>query len=253
MKRFCSFFLGILTGSILFCGTAAYAAGIAAEPGTNTFYVDGEKVDVTAYTIFGHNYLKLRDVGQAVGFNVYWDAAAGTVQVERGQPYTGMPPAAGTAPESGKEISCPDGTRYEIRDESRRTAGLFSGSPGDLPEPQCDWSRFPAITVEPETRHFANADEDILFVKNIRETQRMIGTLYNLIGTNEETWNSGQPLAAVDTGIDSEAGVQSFWPWRESELVRLFESRPLSRYTVEAWDCYSNGVFQYTRYLVRSL
>ena len=36
--------------------------------------------------------MKLRDVGQAVGFNVYWDG--GAVQVESDKPYTGEGPEA---------------------------------------------------------------------------------------------------------------------------------------------------------------
>lgn len=27
-----------------------------------------------AYTINGNNYVKLRDIGEKVGFNVYWDS-----------------------------------------------------------------------------------------------------------------------------------------------------------------------------------
>ena len=42
-----------------------------------------------AYGIAGHNYVKLRDIGKAVGFNVFWDADSGCVQIETGAPYTG--------------------------------------------------------------------------------------------------------------------------------------------------------------------
>ena len=38
-------------------------------------YVDGEEVRLEAYTIGGSNYVKLRDIGRLVGFNVYWDGA----------------------------------------------------------------------------------------------------------------------------------------------------------------------------------
>ena len=41
--------------------TAAYAAEIAV-PNTSTVMVNGESVDVTAYTISGYNYFKLRDM-----------------------------------------------------------------------------------------------------------------------------------------------------------------------------------------------
>ena len=46
---------------------------------------------MTAYVIGGHNYVKLRDIGEAVGFNIYWDGS--TVQIKSDQPYTGEAPA----------------------------------------------------------------------------------------------------------------------------------------------------------------
>ena len=76
-------------GAALCGGTAAYAAGVMAERSTNTIYVDGEEVELEAYLINGSNYVMLRDVGQAVGFNVYWD---GSVQIESDKPYTGEAP-----------------------------------------------------------------------------------------------------------------------------------------------------------------
>ena len=51
---------------------------------------------------------------------------------------------------------------------------------------------------------------------------------------------------------DLEPYTEAFWPWRASELKDLVHSRPNSRYYVEAWDYYLNGVFQYTRYCVVS-
>lgn len=51
----------------------AVAAGITAQPAWSPIYVDGRQVEMTAYNIAGSNYVKLRDIGKAVGFNVYWD------------------------------------------------------------------------------------------------------------------------------------------------------------------------------------
>ena len=42
-----------------------------AEQSTNRFLVDEQEVQLTAYAINGNNCLKLRDIGEAVGFNVY--------------------------------------------------------------------------------------------------------------------------------------------------------------------------------------
>ena len=83
------FALGILCGAMLFSGVTAAATGITAEPTWQTIYVDGEQVSMIAYNIAGSNYVKLRDIGQQVGFNVYW---ADGVQIDTGAPYTGVAP-----------------------------------------------------------------------------------------------------------------------------------------------------------------
>lgn len=87
-----TFAVGVFAGMAL-CGPAAQAANsLTATPSTQPIYVDGQRASLTAYQIGGNNYVKLRDVGQAVGFNVYWDG--GAVQVESDQPYTGTDPEA---------------------------------------------------------------------------------------------------------------------------------------------------------------
>ena len=87
------FALGILCGAMLFSGATAVAAGITAEPSWQNIYVDGEQVFMTAYNIAGNNYVKLRDIGQQVGFNVYW---ADGVQIDTDAPYTGKAPVQET-------------------------------------------------------------------------------------------------------------------------------------------------------------
>ena len=59
---------------------------------TNRILVDGQEVRLTAYNINGNNYVMLRDVGRAVGFEVYWDADTKCVQIESDKPYTGEAP-----------------------------------------------------------------------------------------------------------------------------------------------------------------
>jgi len=85
----------ILLGMVL-AGPVAQAAEsfLKAVPSTHSFYVDGQQVQMTAYNIQGNNYVKLRDIGQAVGFNVYW---ADGVRVESNTPYTGEAPTKPTA------------------------------------------------------------------------------------------------------------------------------------------------------------
>ena len=78
---------GMAIGASLVGGAAA---GIVAEPTWQNIYVDGQQVSMTAYNIAGNNYVKLRDIGQQVGFNVYW---ADGVQIDTDAPYTGVAPA----------------------------------------------------------------------------------------------------------------------------------------------------------------
>lgn len=96
--------VGFLLGALLFGGGTAYAAGIIAERSASQVFIDGQLVTLEAYNIEGHNYVKLRDIGKAVGINVYWN---GAVQIDTHAPYTGEAPT-GTGTET---ISTPaDGT-----------------------------------------------------------------------------------------------------------------------------------------------
>lgn len=80
---------GIAIGAVLFGGGTAFAAGLLAEPSTQTFYLGSQQIELEAYAINGHNYVKLRDVGQAVDFNVAYDPARNAAIIEPDKPYTG--------------------------------------------------------------------------------------------------------------------------------------------------------------------
>ena len=82
MKRG-SFAAGFLT-CLLLAGvtTTAYAAGIMAERSHHRIVVDGKEVQMEAYVINGNNYVKLRDIGEQVGFNVCWDSEAPVTSAE---------------------------------------------------------------------------------------------------------------------------------------------------------------------------
>ena len=58
------------------------------NPTNSPVYVDGVLTDFTAYNIGGNNYFKLRDLGQALGFNVTWDDATRTVSILTDQDYS---------------------------------------------------------------------------------------------------------------------------------------------------------------------
>ena len=288
-KRSMSFAAGLLVGAVIFGGTTAYAAGILAERSTHPIYVDGQQVQMEAYNINGQNYVKLRDIGQAVGYNVYWD---GAVQIESNQPYTGTAPDSGSSseqaastgaaqsrnadgsinvpsdgsqyvPQAGDVVRCDDGTNYTITDVSRYNKNMFANGPlVKLPEPTCDWSQMPQPELpEAEVRHFQLESGDYMFIRNLYETRRMLYTLYNAIGANSETWRngslalhpSGNPKVRISLTIPDNVQAESFWPWRENQIVDPFNADPCGTHCLEAWDVYKDGIFQRTQYNIYAI
>ena len=79
--------IGILTG-ITLCGPAAQAAtNLTATLSSQPIYVNGQQVSMTAYAIGGNNYVKLRDIAQAVDFGVTYDAATNSVHIDPNSSY----------------------------------------------------------------------------------------------------------------------------------------------------------------------
>ena len=149
-------------------------------------------------------------------------------------------------PQAGDTIRCDDGTDYTITDVSRYGLDPYYSDgrlPAELPAPACNWSRFqePELPAM-EVRRFQTAGGDMLFIRNLYESRRMQYTLYNLIGA------AGSEGRVAALSIDWEQGVGEFWPWRDSEIEKVFQGRPDGTYYIEAWDCYKDGVFQHTRY-----
>lgn len=93
---------GMVIGAAL---VSEAAAGIVAEPTWQKIYVDGQQVSMTAYNIAGNNFVRLRDIGQQVGFNVYWQDG---VQIDTDTSYTGVAPVQGISSQP---------TIMEIREE----------------------------------------------------------------------------------------------------------------------------------------
>ena len=259
---------GVILGTVLAGPAASAAEQIIAQRSSQTIYVDGRQTLMEACSINGSNYVRLRDVGKAVGFDVSYDAASNAVRIDTGAPYTEetaaqIPPASGQSeilsvvPDVGDRIICDDGYVYEIKDMSRYGTNVFQKEPlGELPMPTCDWITFPKLTLpRMEKRHFSTPTGEELFVRNMLETRRLEYTIYNALGGEPSAWRDGQPLATVSLTIpaDLEAYVAAFWPWDASQIIDLVHSCPNSRYFVEAWDHFHNGVFVETRYLVLSL
>ena len=284
MKGKLNFVSGLVVGAVLFGSGTALAAGILAEPSTQTFFVDGQQVQLEAYAINGNNYVKLRDVGAVVDFAVDYDGTRNAVVIDSTKPYTAPTPAATTTEPNGKNadgsinipdgdakltlkegdvVRCDDGTNYTITDMSRYDANAFAAGPlPPLPTATCDWSSFPTVELpEIKVRRFQNEYGDYLFIRNLYETRRMQYTLMNLAGNHPETSENGKlrygskgtPLVRIQLTIDDDMSAQPFWPWRESEIEKEFNAVPPGTYAMEAWDVYSNGVFQYTQYSLYAL
>ena len=166
-------------------------------------------------------------------------------------------------PKEGDVIRCDDGSNYTIRDVRLYGNSMFAEGPlPPLPTPTCDWSQFPEIALPAaETRHFQTPQPDgtigdYLFIRNLYETRRMLYTVYNAIGANPYTWQDGKlvvredgsPMVQLYLTIPDGMDYSYFWPWRESEITKDFQALPTSRYRMEVWDVFKNGIYLRTEY-----
>ncbi len=85
---------GVLIGASM-AGPMASAAEeyLQAVRSSQEFFVDGQRVELEAYAIGGHNYVKLRDIGQAVDFSVSYDPLNNAAIIVSGMPYREEQPA----------------------------------------------------------------------------------------------------------------------------------------------------------------
>ena len=126
---------GAFLGATILGGAEATVESVSAQRSYMPMYVDGERVQLEAYAIGGNNYVKLRDVGKAVGFNVSWDGSA--VQIDSDAPYQDEATQAGKivslptdgskfVPKAGDLIPCDDGTIYEVKDTLRWENNVYA-------------------------------------------------------------------------------------------------------------------------------
>lgn len=259
---------GIVLGTAVTGPAASAVEMLAAQRSTQKIYVDGHLAQMEAYAINGANYVKLRDVGKAVGFNVSWDGSA--VQIDSTSAYKddAAEVADGrivTIPQSdenfvlqvGDRVRCDDGTLYEIKDMSRYNTNVFAEGPlPPLPAPTCDWSLFPETALpKVEVKRYSDKHGDDLFITNLYETRRMEYTIRNALGNEPDAWRGDKLLAKINLAIplEYEPYTATFWPWRASELEDLVHAVPNVRYYIAAYDYYHNGIFQYTRYYAMSI
>lgn len=86
-QRIVTLLIGMILGMALLSG--GYAAGtvLTAAPTSQTFYVNGQRVQFEAYEIHGNNFIKLRDIGKAVDFAVDYDGSTNSVRINSTLPY----------------------------------------------------------------------------------------------------------------------------------------------------------------------
>ena len=102
---------GVILGSTISGPAASAAEMLAAQRSTQKIYVDGQQAQMEAYSINGSNYVKLRDIGKAVGFDVSWDAATNTVRIATDAPY-------GTKPRQRRRAAGSSRSRNRMRTSS---------------------------------------------------------------------------------------------------------------------------------------
>lgn len=139
--------MGILTGLAL-CGPASAAVQqLTAVPTSQTFYVDGQRVQFEAYEIHGNNFVKLRDIGKSVDFGVTYDGATNTVHIAPGSPYIEEVTAPAqtiqpTPSPSGLEEEAIHATLLGLRDvyptNTPYGAPYVPNNPLDRPYSNCD-------------------------------------------------------------------------------------------------------------------
>lgn len=67
---------------------AGSSAAPSVAPASAKVLVDGKEVSLTAYSIGGNNYFKLRDIGELFNFGVGWDGATSTITIDTTTGYT---------------------------------------------------------------------------------------------------------------------------------------------------------------------
>lgn len=73
-----------LTGGEMRTGSSTSQTGVLNR---SKLFLDGQAVDLTAYTIHGNNYFRLRDIGELFNFSVKWDGVNDKVIIDTNTPY----------------------------------------------------------------------------------------------------------------------------------------------------------------------
>ena len=232
MKRG-SFAAGFLT-CLLLAGitTTAYAAGIVAERSTHRVVVDGKEVQMEAYVINGNNYVKLRDIGEQVGFNVCWDSDA-----KSKKPYTGEAPVKSAATKPVEEPVQTDvaAAKQDIVDRTnalRRAKGIAALSVNDklMQAAQVRADEMAASGVYSHTRPDGRKSNTVTDSKYTGENLHNISELY--LEQQHKTLSE----AMVELWSNSKAHADNMTSSRYGEIgVGL--ARGVNQNGLDCWYC----------------
>ena len=277
-KQILSMMTGLLIGTTLFSPQYTQAAGMVAEPTWQPIYVDGKQVAMKAYNIAGHNYVKLRDIGSQVGFNVYWSSG---VQIDTGNPYTGVAPEnAGIrvssykgdtllpGERSGLNISpssnvksvvstCPEAVRVEKVSGFWTAIAVASGSADVIVTDADGHSASLTLTVhQPEeiasAQNIASQDTDAIrqeLIERINQVRRENGV--SELSVNQALMDAAQYCSSLhvtyhQNKVECKAVAAAGYPHGFGSNITAFTSVPSSKiaqHAVENW-IKSPGHFQ---------
>ena len=220
-KQIFTMLTGLLIGAALTGGSAAVAAGIMAERSHHRIVVDGKEVQMEAYVINGNNYVKLRDMGKAVGFEVYWGSDTKCVQVKSGIPYTGEAPAKTepNKPVSQPEVTAPaadvDTMKQDIVDRTnalRMENGIAVLTTNDklMQAAQVRADEMAASGAYSHTRPDGRKYTTVTDCKYVGENIQLIGEW--------QMSNTSLPAAAVDGWQNSTAHLKNMLNTRYGEI-----------------------------------
>ena len=232
---------GLALGLSLSAPAAQAVESLKATLSTNRILVDGQEVRLTAYNINGNNYVKLRDIGEQVGFNVYWDSDAKCVQVESSRPYTGAAPAklGPEKPVSQPEVTNPavdvDTMKQDIVDRTnalRRTKGIAALRVNDklMQAAQVRADEMAASGVYSHTRPDGRKSNHVTDSKYNGENIHSISELY--LDQQQKTLSE----AVVNLWSNSKAHADNMTSSRYGEIgVGL--ARGVNQNSLDCWYC----------------
>ena len=232
---------GLVLGLTLSAPTTQAVESLKATLSINRILVDGQEVRLTAYNINGNNYVMLRDIGRAVGFEVYWDSDAKCVQVESGKPYTGEEPAKDEVitPASQAEVTLPaddvDAMKQDIVDRTnalRRGKGVAVLRVNDklMQAAQVRAEEMAASGVYSHTRPDGRKSNTVTDSKYTGENIHSISELY--LEQQHKTLSE----AVVNLWSNSKAHVDNMTSTRYGE-IGIGLARGVNQNGLDCWYC----------------